>query len=168
MQSDPSYSRQLRLLQGPICEQVNVPIRIDPTLIRFEGLVEEPARSRGQTIIMSGAEKSVSRGAAVREIYRSKGCNNLRRQNMRPRRMFLIGMLFGVMLAAVFTYKFAIPANSDYWRTEIYNRGGGAWTMDMKSGHTGWKWLVEPIPDAPAQKPVTVPASHTKSRTEKL
>ena len=88
-------------------------------------------------------------------------------------RIYLIGMLCGVMLATAFTYMFAIPANSDYWRMEIYKRGGGAYTMDMKTGHAGWKWMIDPIPDTPAQKPVTgkpitVPASLTKSRTEKL
>jgi hypothetical protein len=34
---------------------------------------------------------------------------------------------FGVVLAAAFTYVFALPANSDYWRMEIYKRGGTAW-----------------------------------------
>ena len=83
-------------------------------------------------------------------------------------RTYLIGMLSGVMLAAAFTYVFAIPANSDYWRMEIYKRGGGAWTMDMKSGSTGWKWMVEPIPDDPAQKKAIVPPSAVKVRSEKL
>jgi hypothetical protein len=83
---------------------------------------------------------------------------------MRPRRMFLIGMLFGVMLAATFTYAFAIPANSDHWRWEIWERGGGAWTMDMKTGHTGWKWMVAPIPDIPRQKPAMVPSSQRSVR----
>jgi hypothetical protein len=77
-------------------------------------------------------------------------------------------MLCGVMLATAFTYEFAIPANSDYWRMEIYKRGGGAFTMDMKTGHTGWKWMVDPIRDNPAQKPAIVPTSQTKSRIEKL
>ena len=82
-------------------------------------------------------------------------------------------MLSGVIIATAFTYVFAIPANSDYWRMEIYKRGGGKFTMDMKTGHTGWKWMVEPISDTPPQKPVTekpitVPLSQTKSRTEKL
>jgi hypothetical protein len=83
-------------------------------------------------------------------------------------RIYLIGMLCGVLLATAFTYMFAVPANSDYWRMEIYKRGGGAFTMDMKTGHTGWKWMVNPIPDSPPQKPVALPASQTKSRTEKL
>jgi hypothetical protein len=43
-----------------------------------------------------------------------------------------------------------------YWRLGIWNRGGAAWTMDMKSGHMGWKWPVEPIPDTPSKKPVGV------------
>ena len=83
-------------------------------------------------------------------------------------RIYLIGMLCGVVLATAFTYMFAIPANSNYWRMEIYKRGGGAFTMDMKTGHTGWKWMVNPIPDTLPPKPVTVPASQTKSRIEKL
>ena len=83
-------------------------------------------------------------------------------------RLFLIGMLLGVIIATAFTYAFAIPANSDYWRMEIYKRGGGAWTMDMKTGHTGWKWMVAPIPDDPPPKRTVVPPSAVKVRSEKL
>ena len=83
-------------------------------------------------------------------------------------RIYLIGMLCGVLLATAFAYMFAIPANSDYWRMEIYKRGGGAWTMDMKAGHTGWKWLVEPKADIPPQKAVTVPLSKVNVHVEKL
>ena len=83
--------------------------------------------------------------------------------------LFLIGMLCGVVITAAVAYVFAIPANSDHWRMEIYQRGGAAYTMDMKSGRTGWKWLVEPIPDTPPKKPATiVPSSQTKVRTERL
>ena len=82
-------------------------------------------------------------------------------------RLFLIGMLCGVMITAAFTYAFAIPANSDYWRWEIWKRGGGAWTFD-KDGHHGWKWMVEPIPDTPVQKPITVPPSAVKVKSEQL
>ena len=82
-------------------------------------------------------------------------------------RIFLIGALCGVMITAAFTYVFAIPANSTYWRTEIWERGGGAWTFD-KEGHIGWKWLVDPIPDTPLAKPAVVPSSQTNVRTEKL
>ena len=80
---------------------------------------------------------------------------------------FLIGMLCGVMTAAVFTCAFTIPANSNYWRMEIYKRGGAAWTVD-RGGHIGWKWMVEPIPDTPSKKPVIVPSSQTNVRTERL
>jgi len=85
------------------------------------------------------------------------------------RRIFLSGMLFGVMITTAFTLAFAIPANSDYWRMEIWKRGGAAWTMDMKTGHTGWKWMVEPIPDAPIPaKRVIVPPSKVKVSVEQL
>jgi hypothetical protein len=83
-------------------------------------------------------------------------------------RIYLIGMLCGVMLATAFTYMFAIPANNDHWRMEIYKRGGGAWTMDMKNGRTGWKWMVAPIPDTPPKKPVTVPVYKVNAQTEQL
>ena len=83
------------------------------------------------------------------------------------RRLFLSGMLCGVIITAVFTFVFAIPANSDHWRWEIWNRGGAAWTFD-KNGHRSWKWLVEPLSDKPSQKPATVPSLQTKVRTEQL
>jgi hypothetical protein len=83
------------------------------------------------------------------------------------KRLFLIGMLCGVMITAAVTYVFAIPANSTYWRTEIWKRGGAAWTSD-KNGHVGWKWMVEPIPDVPTVKPVIVPSSQTNIRSEWL
>jgi len=83
-------------------------------------------------------------------------------------RIFLIGALCGVMITAAFTFLFAIPANNYHWQSEIWQRGGGAWTMDMKSGRAGWKWLVEPIPDAPPKKPAIVPLSQTKVSTEQL
>ena len=82
-------------------------------------------------------------------------------------RLFLIGMLCGVMITAAVTYAFAIPANSTYWRMEIWKRGGAAWTYD-KNGHLGWKWMVEPIPDAPSAKPVVVPSTQVSVRTEQL
>ena len=56
---------------------------------------------------------------------------------MRRRRFFLIGMLCGVMITSAFTYAFAIPANSNYWRMEIWKRGGAAWTFD-RDGNVGW------------------------------
>ena len=82
-------------------------------------------------------------------------------------RIFLIGTLFGVMITAAVTYAFAIPANSDYWRMEIYKRGGAAWTVD-RTGHIGWQWRVEPIPDVPLQKRAVAPPSAVKVRSEQL
>ena len=74
-------------------------------------------------------------------------------------------MLFGVIVTAAVTYSFAIPANSDYWRMEIWKRGGAAWTYD-KNGHVGWKWMIEAIPDAPSKKPVIAPLSVVKVKSE--
>jgi gas vesicle protein len=82
-------------------------------------------------------------------------------------RIFLIGTLCGVMITAAVTVVFAIPANSNYWRMEIWKRGGAAWTVD-KNGHSGWKWMVDPISDTPRKKPVIAPSTHVNVRTEQL
>jgi hypothetical protein len=82
-------------------------------------------------------------------------------------RIFLIGVLCGVMTMAAVTLVFAIPANDFHWRMEIYKRGGAAWTMD-KNGQFGWKWMIEPISDSQPTKPVTVPSSQTNVRIEQL
>ena len=81
---------------------------------------------------------------------------------------FLAGMLCGVIIAAAFTYAFALPANSDYWKTEIWRRGGATWTFDMKSGRMNWKWLVAPASATPGSKRVTVPAPPVRTRAEQL
>jgi len=81
-------------------------------------------------------------------------------------RTFLIGNLCGVIMAAAVTLVFAIPGNSDYWRMEIWKRGGAAWTVD-KNGRFGWKWTVEPISDT-LPKAVIVPPSQVNARTEQL
>ena len=81
--------------------------------------------------------------------------------------LFSLGMLCGVIITAAVAYVFAIPANSDYWRMEIWKRGGAAWTVD-KNGHSGWQWMVEPISDTPRKKSVIVPSTHVNVRTEKL
>ena len=81
-------------------------------------------------------------------------------------RIFLIGMLCGVMLAATFTFVFTIPANNFRWQMEIWKRGGAAFTID-KNVHAGWKWLVEPATDAPHQKRVVAP-SVIKVRSERI
>jgi hypothetical protein len=82
-------------------------------------------------------------------------------------RTFLIGNLCGVIMAAAVTIAFTIPANSDYWRMEIWKRGGAAWTFD-RSGHLSWRWTVKPIPDGPGKKEVIVPSSQINTRTEQL
>lgn len=82
-------------------------------------------------------------------------------------RIFLIGMLCGVTLAAAFTFVFTIPANNYHWQVEIWKRGGAAFTID-KDGHGGWKWLVEPATGAPRQKRITAPPSAVKVRSEQL
>ena len=80
---------------------------------------------------------------------------------------YLIGIMCGVTLAATFTYVFTIPANNYYWQSEIWNRGGAAWTVD-KYGKTGCKWIVEPKADTRLQKSTTVPLSEVNVRNEKL
>jgi uncharacterized membrane protein YagU involved in acid resistance len=76
-------------------------------------------------------------------------------------------MLCGVMITAAVTYVFAIPANNIRWQTEIWKRGGAAWTSD-KYGHIGWKWMVEPIPDTPSKKRIIAPPSAVKVKSEQL
>jgi hypothetical protein len=80
-------------------------------------------------------------------------------------RTFLIGVLCGVIITAAVTFVFAIPANSDYWRMEIWRRGGAAWIFD-KNGHISWAWTVEP--DTPRKKAVVIPSSKTNVGPEKL
>ena len=83
------------------------------------------------------------------------------------RGIFLIGVLCGVLITAAVTFVFAIPANSDHWRMEIWKRGGGAWTFD-KNGHLGWTWTVEPISDIPRKKRAVIPSSQTNIHNERL
>ncbi len=82
-------------------------------------------------------------------------------------RTFLIGNLCGVIMAAAVAFVFTIPANSDYWRMEIWKRGGGVWCFD-KNGHLSWKWTVAPISDTQPKKRVIVPSSQINARTEQL
>jgi hypothetical protein len=86
---------------------------------------------------------------------------------MKTTRVFLVGVLCGVIITAAVALRLTIPANSDYWRMEIWKRGGGAWTFD-KNGHLDWKWTVEPIPDSVRAKPVVVPSSQVNVRSEQL
>ena len=82
-------------------------------------------------------------------------------------RLFLIGLLCGVIVTTAFTYVFAIPANSDYWRMEIWKRGGAAWTFD-KNGHLGWAWTVKPIPETRPAKRIVEPSSDVRIQSEQL
>jgi hypothetical protein len=70
-------------------------------------------------------------------------------------------------MAAAVTIVFTIPANSDYWRMEIWKRGGAAWTFD-KNGHLGWAWTVEPASETRPAKRVIVPSSHVNVQSERL
>ena len=63
------------------------------------------------------------------------------------RRVFLSGILCGVMMAAAVTFILAIPANNDHWRVEIVKRGGGTWYFDKK-GNLGWRWTVPLVSDS--------------------
>ena len=83
------------------------------------------------------------------------------------RRTFLIGVLCGVMITGAVTYVFAIPANSDHWRWEIWRRGGAAWTFDKK-GHISWRWIVKPVSDVHSKKAIVPPSSQVNVRTERL
>ena len=71
------------------------------------------------------------------------------------------------MITAAVTFVFAIPANSDHWRMEIWRRGGGAWTFD-KNGHLSWMWTAKPISDTSSKKRITVPSSQPNVRGERL
>jgi hypothetical protein len=80
--------------------------------------------------------------------------------------VFSVGMLCGVIVTAAVAFGLAIPGNSDYWRMEIWKRGGAAWTLD-KNGHVGWKWLIEST-DTPRQKQGTLPTSKVNVQSEHL
>jgi hypothetical protein len=70
-----------------------------------------------------------------------------------------------VIITATVTFVFAIPANSDRWRMEIWKRGGGAWTFD-RNGHLGWEWMVKQVPEVHPKKAVR--SSQVNARTEQL
>ena len=53
-------------------------------------------------------------------------------------RLFLIGMLCGVMIAAAFTYVFAIPANNYYWQWRSGNAAAQLGPIDEK-----WEYGLE-------------------------
>jgi hypothetical protein len=70
-------------------------------------------------------------------------------------------------MAAAVTFVFAIPGNSDYWRMEIWKRGGGAWAFD-KNGNISWRWTVKPMSNGPQQKRVIVPSRERNVSLERL
>jgi hypothetical protein len=83
-------------------------------------------------------------------------------------RVFLIGMLCGVTIAAALTFFAAIPANNDRWRVEIVKRGGGSWYFD-RNGHLGWTWTVEPVSNIrPVKKVIVVPSPKTDVTPKRL
>jgi hypothetical protein len=82
-------------------------------------------------------------------------------------RLFLVGVLCGVIITAAVAFGLTIPANSDYWRMEIWKRGGGVWTFD-KNGNLSWAWTVKPIPDTASKKQIVIPSSQTNVRSEHL
>ena len=82
-------------------------------------------------------------------------------------RLFLIGTLFGVMITAAVTYVFAIPANSDYWRMEICNRGGELGPSTKMAVSAGSGWLIQ-FPDTPSPTSECDTSSDVKVHTERL
>jgi hypothetical protein len=91
----------------------------------------------------------------------------LGRAKNKMRRIFLIGVLCGVIVAAAVRFVFAIPGNSDYWRMEIWKRGGAAWCFD-KNGHFSWTWTIKPIPETRPAKRIVEPSSDVRIQSEQL
>ena len=83
------------------------------------------------------------------------------------RRIFLVGVLCGVMITAAVTLVFAIPANTFHWRMEIWKRGGGAWAFD-KNGNISWMWTVKPIPETRPAKRIVEPSPDVRIQSERL
>jgi hypothetical protein len=83
------------------------------------------------------------------------------------KRIFLFGILCGVIVAAALTFAVAIPANNIHWQAEVVKRGGGSWYFD-KNGHLGWMWTVEPTSDTPRKKQVIAPARRANAAVERL
>ena len=52
-----------------------------------------------------------------------------------------MGILCGVILAAVVTFTLTIPATNNQSRVEIVQRGGAAWYLDNK-GDLRWMWIA--------------------------
>jgi hypothetical protein len=71
-------------------------------------------------------------------------------------RVFLVGMLCGVFMAAVLTVTLTIPGVDNHWRMEIWKRGGGIWLVD-RNGHISWQWKPQPIAVQSHSAPRTIP-----------
>ena len=83
------------------------------------------------------------------------------------RRIFLSGILCGVMLASAVTFVLAIPANNDHWRVEITKHGGGDWSID-KEGNLHWMWTAQPIFERGYPHPLPPPRRASNSSLQRL
>jgi hypothetical protein len=76
-------------------------------------------------------------------------------------RMFLSGILCGVMMMAAVTFAFTIPGNNNQWRADITERGGGVWYFD-RNGRLGWEWTVRPVSEGRHSPTIVVPEPKAK------
>lgn len=167
---------------GRACSPLRAPSRperlareCEPYQMAAEGRRRVVSRTKRNSFrFISNSLKAMQHRSSLmnRDLLRNRLDRELRRSDKesvtrKMMRIFLIGMLCGVSIAATFTYAFAIPANDYHWQLEIFNRGGAAFTVD-KDGHRGWMWLVQPKSDTLQQKGVTAPPSAVKVRTEQL
>ena len=96
-----------------------------------------------------------------------RDATKLRGPKDKMRRIFLIGILCGVMITAATALIFTIPANTFHWQMEIWKRGGAAWAFD-RNGHLSWRWTVKPVSDVRPKKGVIAPSAQGKDRVEQL
>ena len=83
-------------------------------------------------------------------------------------RLFLIGMLCGVMITAAFTLRVRNSGQqliTGEWRSGIAAAQLGLWT---KAAIHGWKWMVEPDPRCSPPKASHRTAICGKVRSERL
>jgi hypothetical protein len=72
----------------------------------------------------------------------------------KPRRIFLIGVLSGVVITAAVTFVFAIPANTYHWQMEIGNAVG---SLGLRQEWPSHLTTVEPLSTPPRRKPLRRP-----------
>ena len=77
-------------------------------------------------------------------------------------RLFLSGILCGMIMALVITFTVTIPGTNNLWRAEITKRGGGDWSMD-KEGNFHWRWTAQPISYRHSAPRIIVPRSQPSS-----